>query len=67
MIDAEFNKKGDTYTFWTETIESDDDQITLTWYNFLEPFMLTVPAGSAPGRPTEYTVASSPAAPGESP
>ena len=34
-----------------ETVESDDDQITLTWHDFLEPFMLTVPAGSAPGRP----------------
>ena len=54
VIEAEFSKKGDTYTYWMETIESADpepDLITLTWYNFLEPFMLTVPAGSAPGRP----------------
>ncbi len=51
VIDAEFSRKGDTFTFWTETVENDDEQITLTWYNFLEPFMLTVPAGSAPGRP----------------
>ena len=51
VIDAEFSRKGDTYTYWTETIENDDDQISLTWHDFLEPFMLTVPAGSAPGRP----------------
>ena len=48
--EAEFNRKGDTFSYWTETIESDDDQISLTWYDFLEPFMLVVPAGS-PQRP----------------
>ena len=51
VTDAEFSRKGDTFTYWTETIENDDDQITLTWHDFLEPFMLTVPADSAPDRP----------------
>lgn len=51
VVDAEFNKKGDPNTFWTETIESDDDAISLTWYDFMEPYMLVVPAGGAPGRP----------------
>ena len=44
VIDAEFGKKGDTSSYWTETIETDDDNITLTWYDFLPPFMLVVPA-----------------------
>ena len=48
--EAEFEKKGDTFSYWTETIEGDDDQISLTWHDFLEPFMLVVPAGS-PQRP----------------
>jgi hypothetical protein len=49
--EAEFNRKGDTFSYWTETVESDDeDRISLTWYDFLEPFVITVPAGS-PQRP----------------
>ncbi|HAA94468.1 MAG TPA: hypothetical protein DCE26_02115 [Dehalococcoidia bacterium] len=51
IIDAEFTRKGDTQNFWTETIESDDETIAMTWYEFMEPYMLVVPAGSASGRP----------------
>jgi hypothetical protein len=51
VFDAVFTKAGDARSFWTETVESDEDTIVLTWYDFVEPFMLTVPAGSAPGRP----------------
>lgn len=45
VVDAEFSRKGDTSSFWTETVETDDDNISMTWYDFLEPFMLVVPAG----------------------
>ena len=48
--EARFDRKGDTFSYWTETIESDDDSIALTWHDFLTPFMLVVPAG-APERP----------------
>jgi hypothetical protein len=51
IIDAEFSKKGDPSTFWTESIESDDESISLTWHDFMEPYMLVVPAGTAAGRP----------------
>ncbi len=51
VIDAAFDKRGDVRSFWTEIVESDEDSISLTWHDFGEPFMLTVPAGSAPGRP----------------
>ncbi len=51
IIDAEFGKKGDPTTFWTETITSDEDEIAMTWHDFMEPYMLVVPAGSASGRP----------------
>lgn len=51
VVEAAFSKSGDGRSFWTETVESDEDTILLSWYDFLEPFMLVVPAGSAPGRP----------------
>ena len=51
IIDAEFAKKGDASSFWTETIISDEDDIAMSWYDFMEPYMLVVPAGSAEGRP----------------
>jgi hypothetical protein len=46
VIEAEFAKKGDGVNFWTETVESDDDVIALTWHDFMEPYMLVVPAGT---------------------
>ena len=51
VIEAEFSKKGDPSSFWTETIISDEDEIAMSWYDFMEPYMLVVPAGSAAGRP----------------
>ena len=46
VIEAEFAMKGDGVNFWTETVESDDDVIALTWHDFMEPYMLVVPAGT---------------------
>ena len=51
VMNAEFTKSGDGQSFWTETVESDEDTIQLTWYDFLEPFMLRIEAGTTPGRP----------------
>jgi hypothetical protein len=51
VTSAEFSRSGDGRSFWTETVESDEDTILLTWYDFLAPFMLRVEAGSVPGRP----------------
>ena len=50
VIDAEFSKSGDGRAFWVEKIESEDDDIQLAWHDFVDPFMLVVPAGSG-GRP----------------
>jgi hypothetical protein len=50
-IEAAFSKTGDQWSCWTEIVESDDDRVALTWYDFGEPFMLTVAAGSVSGRP----------------
>ena len=51
VIEAVFSKSGDTRTFWTETVETDEERISLTWYDFGTPYMLTVEAGSVAGRP----------------
>lgn len=50
VIEAEFTKTGDGRSFWTEKVESDDEIVLLTWYDFVEPFMLVNPAGAG-GRP----------------
>lgn len=50
VIDAVFSKFGDTSTFWTESVESAEDSILLTWYDFMHPFVNTAPPGTM-GRP----------------
>ena len=50
VIPAEFVREGDTFTYCTEIVESAEEQILLTWHDFLEPFMITVPPGAMPGR-----------------
>ena len=46
VVEAEFTKTGDGRSFWTERVESDDDIISLSWYDFIDPFMLVNPAGT---------------------
>lgn len=51
VIDAEFVKSGDVQSFWTETISTDEDDIYLTWYDFGDPFVVSVETGTMPDRP----------------
>jgi len=51
VMEAVFSRAGDAIGHWTETVESVEDSIVMSWYDFLEPFMITVPAGSTDGRP----------------
>ena len=51
VIDSIFERSGDGINFWTENVDSEDENISLTWYDFETPYMLTVAAGSAEGRP----------------
>ncbi len=53
VVDAVFNRSGDGRSFWTESVESDDDSIALTWHDFMEPYMLVNPAGGETNRPLE--------------
>ncbi len=40
VLDAEFDKEGDPRTFWTERINTANEEITLTWYDIGEPLMI---------------------------
>ncbi|MBM3935476.1 MAG: hypothetical protein FJ319_14505 [SAR202 cluster bacterium] len=52
IIQAEFWKEGDTLTYWSEYIQSDHDDIVLTWYDFMEPFaMANKPFENKPSQP----------------
>ena len=51
VITAAFDRSGDASFFWTESIETEEESIELTWYDFVEPFTMIVPPGSAPDRP----------------
>ncbi len=50
VIEAVFSRSGDTNSFWTENVESEGDSISLTWYDFGDPYMLVAPSGTTPGR-----------------
>ncbi len=51
VTEAEFSKTGDVRSFWTESVHSEEESITLNWYDFKEPYMLTAKAGTVEGRP----------------
>ena len=51
VISADFDKLGDARAFWTETIESAEDSIELTWHGFGEPIAVDSETGSDERRP----------------
>ena len=51
VIDADFTTTGDGRSFWTETVDSMEATLTLTWHDFAEPFVLRAAAGAMPGIP----------------
>jgi hypothetical protein len=55
VIDAVFTKSGDSRFFWVETVMTLAERLTLTWYDFGEPFVITVPVGSVPERPLGWS------------
>ena len=55
VVDAVFSRSGDSRFFWTETVETEVEKITLTWYDFGEPFVISVPVGSTPDRPLGWS------------
>jgi hypothetical protein len=51
VIDAQFSKSGDARDFWTERLDTCDEQIALTWYQFGEPLLVHTQPNAVPGRP----------------
>ena len=48
--DAIFSRSGDGTNFWTETVETAEHTVALTWYDFGEPFAIHAEPGTD-GRP----------------
>ena len=46
IIDAEFTRNGNSLSCVEERVSSREDEIILTWWDFMEPFILTVPPGA---------------------
>ena len=55
VINAVFTRSGDSSFFWTENIDTDEETIAMTWFDFGEPFVIGVTAGSNPDRPLGWT------------
>ncbi len=49
--EASFGSSGDLRSFWTESITTRDEEISLTWYGLGEPFLTHSLPGSNPERP----------------
>ena len=51
VVEATFSRAGDTHSFWTEYISSEDTEISMTWHDFVEPFIIRVEAGTRSAGP----------------
>ena len=51
VTDARFEKAGDVRDFWTECVDTRDEQIVLTWYQLGEPLLVHTQPNATPGRP----------------
>jgi len=51
VADAQFTKSGDTRDYWTERLEAREEEISLTWYELGEPFLVHTQPNTIPGRP----------------
>ncbi|MBI4276810.1 MAG: hypothetical protein HY660_00015 [Armatimonadetes bacterium] len=51
VVETIFKSSGDLRSFWTETAQSRDEEVMLTWYDLGEPFLMHSQPGSNPQRP----------------
>ena len=51
VTDAQFSKSGDARDFWTERLDTVDEEIALTWYRIGEPLLIHTEPFSDPARP----------------
>lgn len=50
VTDAQFSKNGDARDFWTERLDTVDEEIALTWYRIGEPLLIHTEPFADPGR-----------------
>jgi hypothetical protein len=55
VIHAVFSRSGNIRSTWTERLDTATERLALTWYDFGEPFGISVPAGSMPERPLGWS------------
>jgi len=51
VFDAQFTKSGDPRQSWTEQVVSQNEKISLTWYEIGEPLLIHTQPNAVPGRP----------------
>ena len=51
VVEAEFERRGDVRSFWTELVSTPDEDISLTWYDLGEPLLLHTQPNAAENRP----------------
>ena len=51
VIEAECDTSGNARDFWTERLETRDEEIALTWYDIGEPLLIHTQPNADPGRP----------------
>ena len=51
VADGRFGKSGDARDFWTESLDTRDDHIALTWYALGDPLLVHTQPNTLPGRP----------------
>ena len=59
--EATFGSSGDLRSFWTESLSSEDEEISMTWYELGEPFLNHRLPGGNPERPHGVTTVLIPA------
>jgi hypothetical protein len=51
VTDAQFSQLGNARDFWTERLDTRDEQIVLTWYQMGAPLLVHTQPSAIPGRP----------------
>jgi hypothetical protein len=56
VIEASFGRIGDASTFWTENILTASGDVTLTWFDFMEPFIIRPTGNNESGSLSVYSL-----------
>ena len=51
VVEAQFSRDGDVRDFWTERLQTNDEQIALTWHDIGEPLLIHTQPNAEPSRP----------------